>query len=698
LTDKSADLVDRLTAEVKSEAERRERAERLACAVIEGIVEGITLTTSTGQIVEVNKTFEQRTGYSRIELVGKRWDELPLLSEEDSRKTIAAGIECLEKGRAKDVEVTAIRRDGTEIPILLDYSLITSSQGDQLILTVARDITKLKQAEKVLQNHCSELERRVNERTVELLQTNARLKSTIELLRQNEQDLRDSEARFGAMLLSIGDHLSMMDRDLNIIWANETAKGVFGANILGRKCYETYHQRKEPCEPYPCSLLKAFEDEGVHEHDTQVVDKEGRMLYFHCTASVALRDDKGNPTAVIEISRDVTEIKRAEDMLRHSAKLFQGTFNALTDAVFILDALKPPTINDCNLATEQMFGYTRDEMLGQTTAFLHESEQTLKEFQGILYSAIDKHGYLAPTEHRMKRKDGSVFPTEHIIMPLKADNGERTGWVSVVRNISERKHTEKRLQEAYDSEAKAHRELEAEMKRRVEFTRALIHELKTPITAMMSSNTLLVEELPEGTLLKLAENIQHSIYNLDKRIGELLDIAKGELGVLKLNRSEVDPLKMLRSAAAEMDSELSERGQSLVLKLPRSMTLGWIDEQRMREVILNLLGNASKYSPEGGEIVLRAREDGGTLAVELKDNGPGIARKDMEHIFEPYYRAESDRQWLPGLGLGLALCKRTVERHGGRIWVKSRKGKGSTFGFSVPLTSQDQLKGTTEGE
>ena len=256
----------------------------------------------------------------------------------------------------------------------------------------------------------------------------------------------------------------------------------------------------------------------------------------------------------------------------------------------------------------------------------------------------------------------------------------------------------KEVEELYYREREVRQGLEEEMKRRVEFTRALIHELKTPITAMLSSNTLLVEELPEGTLLRLAENVQDSIINLDKRISELLDIARGELGVLKLKRRKTNPLKLLRSVAAEMDAGVSKQRQSLALKLPRSLPPVWVDEKRLRDVVINLIGNASKFSPVGGEITMSAREQDGSIVVEVNDNGPGIARKDMEKIFEPYYRAESDRQRLPGLGLGLALCKRTIELHGGKIWVKSRKGRGSTFGFSIPLASSHQLKGTTEGE
>ena len=141
------------------------------------------------------------------------------------------------------------------------------------------------------------------------------VETTLEITKrkQTEEALRESEGKISAMLQSLGDHISMMDKDLNIIWANETAKKVFGNGIIGKKCYEVYHRRKEPCEPYPCLTLKAFQDENVHEHDTQVIDKDGKIMFFHCTANVALKDRRGNPTAVIEISRDITEHMQAEE-------------------------------------------------------------------------------------------------------------------------------------------------------------------------------------------------------------------------------------------------------------------------------------------------------------------------------------------------------------------------------------------------
>ena len=138
-------------------------------------------------------------------------------------------------------------------------------------------------------------------------------------LKQTEEALRESESKLSAMLASVGDHMSMMDKDLNILWANEIAEKIFGNDIVGKKCYEAYHKRTEPCEPYPCITLRAFQNGTIHEHDTQVIDKDGKTIFFHCTANVALRDKEGKPTAVLEISRDITEKVRAEKAL-HNAK------------------------------------------------------------------------------------------------------------------------------------------------------------------------------------------------------------------------------------------------------------------------------------------------------------------------------------------------------------------------------------------
>ena len=160
--------------------------------------------------------------------------------------------------------------------------------------------------------------------------------------------------------------------------------------------------------------------------------------------------------------------------------------------------------------------------------------------------------------------------------------------------------------------------------------------------------------------------------------------------MLKVNPKPLDALQLFQGIADDMAATFSSNGQSLVLALPPSLPLVQADEDRLRQVVLNLLINASKFTPEGGKITLKANERDSTMIVEVEDTGPGIAEEEQQRLFQPYHRQINDRERLSGLGLGLALCKYLVELQGGKIWVESQVGKGSTFSFSIPLASSSQ--------
>jgi PAS domain S-box-containing protein len=262
-------------------------------------------------------------------------------------------------------------------------------------------------------------------------------------------------------------------------------------------------------------------------------------------------------------------------------------------------------------------------------------------------------------------------------------------------DITEQELAEEKLEEDFEKERRLRQELQIEVQRRVEFTRALVHELKTPLTPIMSSSDLLVSGLTEEPWLSVAQNIQRGAVNLNKRIGELLDLARGEIGMLKLNPRRVDILKLLQHVGSEMSVVASSNGQTLKVELPESLPLPWADEDRLRQITQNLLVNATKFTPEGGTITLRAKEQNGSLIIEVQDTGYGIPEEEQRRLFRPYHRQIGDREHLSGLGLGLALCKNLVQLHGGRIWVKSEEGKGATFSFSIPINSRAYQAGTT---
>ena len=245
--------------------------------------------------------------------------------------------------------------------------------------------------------------------------------------------------------------------------------------------------------------------------------------------------------------------------------------------------------------------------------------------------------------------------------------------------------SENELQKLYQKEKQLRQELETEIKKRIEFTRALVHELKTPITPVLASSELLLHQTKDATMLGLAQNINQGATNLDRRIDELLDLAKGEVGTLRLNLEPIDPMQLLQAIVNEVTPVALRNGQSLDVELPSSLPTVRADEERIRQVVLNLMNNAFKFTPAGGKIALRARAEGANLVVEVQDTGRGISKEDQQLLFEPYRSLESDKEHLSGLGLGLSLSKKLLELHGGQIWAKSQTGKGSTFGFSVPL-------------
>jgi len=333
-----------------------------------------------------------------------------------------------------------------------------------------------------------------------------------------------------------------------------------------------------------------------------------------------------------------------------------------------------------------------DELLGTNprNLVLPEDREMLRE------NAIRmlKGESSSPYKYRIMTRDGEVRWMLEGVASVQYQGRRATLGHSM--DVTERERAQEKLEELYEEERRLRKELEAEVERRIEFTRALVHELKTPLTPILSSSELLASELHEEPLLSVARNINRGASNLSNRIDELLDMARGEMGMLEVNPGSVDVVPLLRGIADDMAAVISGNGQTLAVNLAPSLPLLWADGERLRQVVLNLLINASKFTPEKGKITLKARRQDSYMVIEVQDNGPGISEEEQKRLFHPYQRRVNDRERLSGLGLGLALCKYLVELHGGKIWVESELGKGSTLSFTIPLVTdrrkQEALK------
>ena len=243
------------------------------------------------------------------------------------------------------------------------------------------------------------------------------------------------------------------------------------------------------------------------------------------------------------------------------------------------------------------------------------------------------------------------------------------------------------VQRLYQEEKNLRQALQAEINKKIEYTRGLVHELKTPITPIIAATELLLEEIREPPLDALVKSISRSAANLNRRIDELLDVARSEVAMLRIIPGPFNITTLLREVVSEMTPLAMRSSQSLVLEIPPSLPTLEADKDRVRQVLLNLLNNAIKFTPAGGKITLSVQQVGPNLITTVSDTGPGITEEQQKHLFEPYYQIKDGRQQLSGLGLGLSLAKSLVELHGGRIWVESVKNMGSSFSFSLPLIS-----------
>jgi len=223
------------------------------------------------------------------------------------------------------------------------------------------------------------------------------------------------------------------------------------------------------------------------------------------------------------------------------------------------------------------------------------------------------------------------------------------------------------------------------------FIDTLSHELKTPLTSIIAAAGLLAEELEatgDESYQKLIQTIIHNANTLGTRTAELMDIVKTGSGKLQLQLEPVDMKSLLQGIGWQISPLLQGKEQNLNMDLPHSLPIIHGDGQRLEQVVLNLMTNAAKFTPKRGNITLRARKRDIGLLIEVQDTGIGIPKDEQARLFKPYSRLSADRQRHPGLGLGLALAKQVVELHGGKIWVESEPGKGSTFSFSLPVNAR----------
>jgi signal transduction histidine kinase len=259
--------------------------------------------------------------------------------------------------------------------------------------------------------------------------------------------------------------------------------------------------------------------------------------------------------------------------------------------------------------------------------------------------------------------------------PVLAEDGTRIGAVLTFRDVTARRELD-RQKEAFLADAS--------------------HNLRTPVATIKASVEVVLENEPADLsepLHRLLVNIDREADRMSTLVDDLLDLTRLESGRLRYTLVHCDLRGVAEHAARSIEPLPAQRDQRLVLDLPRRPISAIIDPEWIERALVNLLSNAHKYGYRGSTITLSLTRQAHEAVFAVADDGPGIPEEDQRHLFERFYRpkAETDRR-SQGSGLGLPIAKALVELHGGRIWVESRPGEGSTFRISVPMADEEQAE------
>jgi len=358
------------------------------------------------------------------------------------------------------------------------------------------------------------------------------------------------------------------------------------------------------------------------------------------------------------------------------------------DGIFI-------AINDTEL---RWLGYTRDQVLGKMSFPDILTPKGKDRFEKS-FPIFKEKGEIRELEHELVRRDGSTFPVLLSATAVFDGNGQYWASRSTVFDISERKQAERALRRAYD-ELEMHvedrtRELKKanltlkhldEMKSG--FILAASHELKTPLTSIKGYISLILSgragpiTAPQHEFLT---HVKRATDRLSRLLGELLSISKIESGQISMNLRGTHIEHILKEEVMIFKAEADQKQIDLDFTLKSRLHAIRCDSDKIREVLDNLINNALKFTPKHGRVEVSARRADDVIEIQVSDTGIGIRPEDQLKIFDPFHHVhQKGLEGEESTGLGLALAKRIVEAHRGKIWVESEEGKGSVFTVTLP--------------
>jgi len=437
----------------------------------------------------------------------------------------------------------------------------------------------------------------------------------------------------------------------------------------------------------------AYEGEGFFPH----LGDDGKWFFF---TAAPLRKVNGITIGAIESLQDITERKQTEEKLRNSEEKYRNLVEMAPDATITVDL--EGIITSCNTAALKMIELPKDEYIGR---HLSEVGPLQEGDMPKYFEAVDslKMGKTPPPlEFQFKRKDGISGWAEGNIGLLKR-NGKIIGAQLIISDTTGKRMALNELKDAHELLFTINRDLERKIQERTseieklvkqkdEFINQLSHDLKTPLTPIMILMPIINEQLKDVKSRDLIEIINRNVYFIKDLVDKTVGLARLNSTKIEIVVEDTNLLSEVNNIIENSQVLLDENNISIKNKIGEKIFVK-ADRLRLRELFNNLITNSIKYTPDrGGEITIDAKEEGDFVTIFVKDTGIGIKQEQLSHVFDEFYKVDISRHDLDSSGLGLAICKRIVEKHGGKIWAESPgEGMGTVFYFTLKSGKNNQI-------
>ncbi|MFO7773558.1 MAG: PAS domain S-box protein [Dehalococcoidia bacterium] len=577
-----------------------------------------------GKFCYANPAFRSCIGYRENELAGM--DSLEFVFPEDREKVRENAIKMLKGEVTSAYQFRVIDKTGGIRWVMESVSPI-QYRGRQATLGNYMDITERKEVEEALQVEKNKL-----------------------------QSLID------AMEYS----LTIQDTQYNIIYQNERSRIGAGGDHLGEKCYRTYGFRDKVCPE--CPVAMAFRDGESHTVERRKVMPSGQVAFWENTAN-PIRDAGGRIVACLELARDITGRKKAEEELAKGEEKLRKMFESVSDGVSVIDL--EGIITEVNQRTMEMHGFnSRDELQGRS-AFELVAPGDHERIAANMKKAITQGG-IRGVECTLLRADGSEFPGELSTSVLKDASGNPVGHITIARDISERKKMQEQLM------------LTDRLASIGQLVSGIAHELNNPLTGVIGFSGLLLRRDLPADLKDDLETVNGEAMRASNIVKGLLAFAyqQGtEKALVDINSIIQDVLRLRSYDQRVNNIKVVAR---LATDLPQVLGNG----AQLQQVFINIIINAEQAMLEAqsrGRLTVTTERVGDVVRASIADDGPGISPDDMKRLFTPFF---TTKEVGKGTGLGLSICHGIVTEHGGKVYAESEPGEGATFVVELPIGKQ----------